>query len=112
MFQLEAINNYQKPDTEGIVANVKISTKAGKLLYNLQPELRHYRARQETTTEVALKMNLREDVYVVLAGTDDTGQRASLKIFLNPLQVWLWFGVIIMIVGTLLALIPQKQNNP
>lgn len=109
-FKLDSISDYRNADTEGVVADVAVLDKSGSELYNLNPELRYYIAKQETTTEVALKMGVREDVYVVLAGTDDTGQRASLKIFINPLQVWLWFGAIIMVLGTLLALIPVQRR--
>ena len=110
-FRLNSVNEYRDADIEGIRAEVAVLDKSWKQLYKLSPELRYYITKQETTTEVALKMDLREDVYVVLAGTDETGQRASLKIFINPLQVWLWFGAIIMILGTLLALIPVRRNT-
>lgn len=109
-FKLASISDYRNKDTEGIIADVAVLDKSGAELYKLTPELRYYITKQETTTEVALKMGVREDVYVVLAGTDDTGQRASLKIFINPLQVWLWFGALIMIFGTLLALIPAPRT--
>jgi cytochrome c-type biogenesis protein CcmF len=109
-FKLDAISDYRNADTEGVVADVAVSDRSGIELYKLKPELRYYITKQETTTEVALRMGVREDVYVVLAGTDDTGQRASLKIFINPLQVWLWFGAIIMVLGTLLALIPVHRK--
>ena len=74
----------------------------------LEPQLRRYLRNQESTTEVALKMGLKNDLYLVLAGLDDTGTRASFKVFINPLQVWLWFGVLIMIMGTLLIITDRK----
>jgi cytochrome c-type biogenesis protein CcmF len=75
------------------------------------PELRMYKRKKETTTEVSLRMGLREDVYLVLAGTDDTGTRAAFKLFINPLQVWLWFGTMIMLVGTMVVLVPARARE-
>ncbi|MBN8551113.1 MAG: heme lyase CcmF/NrfE family subunit [Deltaproteobacteria bacterium] len=80
--------------------------KNDELLGTLKPELRLYKRNKETTTEVALRMGLREDVYLVLAGLDDSGERAAFKLFINPLQVWLWFGTVIMILGTVIVMIP------
>jgi cytochrome c-type biogenesis protein CcmF len=75
----------------------------------LEPELRFYPKNQETTTEVALNMSPKEDLYLVLAALDDTGNKASLKIFINPLQVWLWYGAIIMVFGGIVVAWPAKK---
>jgi cytochrome c-type biogenesis protein CcmF len=50
---------------------------------------------------------VREDVYLVLAGLDETGTRAALKLFINPLQMWLWVGIVIMVAGSAVVIIPQ-----
>jgi cytochrome c biogenesis factor len=55
-------------------------------------------------------MGHREDVYLVLAGLDETGTRASMKIFINPLQVWLWYGTIIMIIGGIVVAVPVART--
>jgi cytochrome c-type biogenesis protein CcmF len=74
----------------------------------LKPEMRLYTLKGENTSEVALAMGLREDVYLVLAGVSEGGKEAYLKVFINPLQIWLWIGVIVMIIGTLIALPPPR----
>jgi cytochrome c biogenesis factor len=50
---------------------------------------------------------MREDVYLVLAGIDDSGTRGAFKVFINPLQVWLWFGAMVMLAGTVVVLLPE-----
>jgi cytochrome c-type biogenesis protein CcmF len=74
----------------------------------LEPELRRYNRNGESTTEVALKMGLKNDLYLILAGLNETGDRASFKVYINPLQVWLWFGVLIMLLGTLIIVTDKK----
>jgi cytochrome c-type biogenesis protein CcmF len=76
----------------------------------LTPELRFYRKNKETTTEVALRMGQREDVYLVLAGIDETGTKASMKVFINPLQVWLWYGALIMVFGGIVVAVPVGRS--
>jgi cytochrome c-type biogenesis protein CcmF len=47
------------------------------------------------------------DLYVVYEGTNpDTGQ-PIIKAFLNPLVGWIWAGLVVIVVGTLFALVPN-----
>ena len=48
-----------------------------------------------------------EDVYVVLTGYDLDSGLANLRIYLNPLILWVWVGFLILAFGTLVCLIPQ-----
>jgi cytochrome c-type biogenesis protein CcmF len=48
-----------------------------------------------------------EDVYVVLTGYDLDSGLANLRIYLNPLILWVWVGFLILAFGTLMCLIPQ-----
>ena len=82
----------------------------GEKLTQLLPELRFYFRNKENTTEVALYHSWKNDLYVVLAGLDDSGKRAALKVFINPLQLWLWVGAIIMIFGTVIVILPASQR--
>jgi cytochrome c biogenesis factor len=56
-------------------------------------------------------MGSREDVYLVLAGLDETGSKASMKVFINPFQIWLWYGAIIMIIGSVIVIVPVSRNT-
>ncbi len=105
---LDGLEQAVNQNYESLSATTTVSSLgSGKEIGKLNPELRLYLRNKETTTEVALRMGLREDVYLVLAGTDESGSRAAFKVFINPLQVWLWIGVIIMVCGTAVVLIPS-----
>jgi cytochrome c-type biogenesis protein CcmF len=81
--------------------------KGGKQIATLYPEQRFYKASQQTSTMVANRSTMREDLYLVYEGRNlDTG-RPIIKAHLNPLVMWIWVGVWIMIAGTVIALIPN-----
>jgi cytochrome c-type biogenesis protein CcmF len=106
-FHEERTKNY-----EAVQAHVTVhSAKDDSVLAVLAPELRFYPKNKETTTEVALRMGSREDVYLVLAGVDETGTKASLKLYINPLQIWLWYGAIIMVVGGFIVAVPIPRTS-
>ena len=81
--------------------------KGGKQIATLNPERRFYKASQQTSTMVANRSTPQEDLYVVYEGQNlDTG-KPIIKVHLNPLVMWIWIGVWIIIVGTVVALIPN-----
>ena len=47
------------------------------------------------------------DVYLVYEGKNDTTGRPIIKAHLNPLVPWIWIGLIIMVFGTIVALVPN-----
>jgi cytochrome c-type biogenesis protein CcmF len=62
----------------------------------------------EPTTEVALRRGFANDLYLVLADFGVDTQQAHLQITVNPLVNWLWFGVGVMIIGVIIALLPER----
>ena len=105
--KLENIYGENEANYQAIYAVLTISdTKSGEVLNHMKPELRSYFRNNETTTEVALRTTLRDDLYIVLAGVEEGGKTASFKMFINPFQVWLWIGAIIMLIGSLVVIVP------
>ena len=82
-------------------------SKGGKELFQMTPEKRFYLASGQPQTMVAIHSVPGWDLYVVYEGTNpDTGQ-PIIKAFLNPLVGWIWLGVAVIALGTLIALVPS-----
>jgi cytochrome c-type biogenesis protein CcmF len=81
--------------------------KGGQQIDTLYPERRFYKASQQTATMVANHSTLKEDLYVVYEGLNQDTGRPILKVHVNPLVNWLWIGVITMILGTIMAMLPN-----
>jgi cytochrome c-type biogenesis protein CcmF len=60
----------------------------------------------EPSTEVGIMSDLREDIYVVYAGSIGGTERANFAITINPLVWWVWAGGAILVFGGLLAMWP------
>lgn len=85
-------------------------TKNGKPLGTLTPEKRYYSASEQPTTEVALRSTLVEDLYTVFAGMTDDQQRAVIQLYLNPLVAWVWIGTLVLVFGTIVAILPDEHG--
>ncbi|MBM3778088.1 MAG: heme lyase CcmF/NrfE family subunit [Acidimicrobiia bacterium] len=62
----------------------------------------------DPTTEVAIYRSLAEDLYLVQAGADAGSQTTSMRIVVNPLVNWIWFGFGVLALGTGIALLPEQ----
>jgi cytochrome c-type biogenesis protein CcmF len=96
-------------DTEYALLDV---FKGNKRITQLAPERRFYQASQTSSTMVALHSTLASDLYVIYEGKNPDTDRPIIKAFLNPLMNWIWIGVLIVVAGTFLALVPNLKRTP
>ena len=47
------------------------------------------------------------DLYLVYEGINETTGRPIIKAHVNPMVPWIWTGLIVMVFGTILALVPN-----
>ncbi len=79
-------------------------------LSRLTPEHRTFKASMQGTTIVANHSTLKEDLYVIYAGKNPETGHPIIKAFINPLVSWLWIGVLVVIFGTGVCLVPNAQT--
>jgi len=89
--------------SESAIVNV---FQDGKKIDTMYPERRFFKASQQTATIVANRSTLKEDLYLVYTGNSENG-RPILKAHINPLVMWFWIGVWVLIAGTGIALVPN-----
>ncbi|HKV64391.1 MAG TPA: heme lyase CcmF/NrfE family subunit [Candidatus Acidoferrum sp.] len=75
----------------------------------LYPEKRKFSTTEENGTMVAIRSTLQEDLYVVFAGMSPDTQLPVVHAYLNPLVKWLWFGGVVVVFGTLVAMLPNRR---
>jgi len=80
--------------------------KNGKKLFQMTPEKRIYLASEQPQTMVAIHSVPGWDLYVVYEGTNPDSGQPIIKAFLNPLVGWIWAGVVFIVFGTFVALVP------
>lgn len=84
--------------------------KDNKQIMLLYPEKRQFQGNEQAAgTMVAIYSTLREDLYVVYAGMDPEANLPVIHAFLNPLVKWIWLGGVWVVMGTLLALMPNRR---
>ena len=84
--------------------------KGGKQIATMTPERRFYKASRQASTMPDIRSTLDEDLYLVFEGLNPANGHPILKAHLNALVMWIWIGVWIMLIGTLLALVPSATS--
>ncbi|MFC1556204.1 heme lyase CcmF/NrfE family subunit [candidate division KSB1 bacterium] len=84
-------------------------TRDGTPVTNTHVQRRYYFASEQTVSELAVHSTMKEDVYIVFSGIDSQSGKAVLQSKVNPLVMWVWIGSIVLVLGTMLAMTPNRK---
>ena len=82
-------------------------TRDGAAVTELTPSKRLYDAPRQATTEAAIHVAWRGDLYVVLGDAQQDGSHA-IRLYFNPLVRFIWLGSILMFLGGALSLSDRR----
>jgi cytochrome c-type biogenesis protein CcmF len=101
---------FDTPDGRNVARAVLSIFKDGQFVGELHPRRDYYFESQQQMTIPGVRSTLEGDLYIILAEwMEISTQNATLKVYINPLVNWLWFGGIVFILGTLVAAWPEKD---
>jgi cytochrome c-type biogenesis protein CcmF len=101
-----------KPNYGSEWAMIKVYRR-GKQVTTMYPERRFYKASQQTQTIPTIYATWKQDLllvrdlYVVYEGVNQDTGRPIIKAHLNPMVPWIWIGLVVMVFGTITALVPN-----
>jgi cytochrome c-type biogenesis protein CcmF len=87
--------------------------RGGRQITTMYPERRFYKSSGQPQTLPRIYPSFKEDfllvtdLYLVYEGINETTGRPIIKAHLNPMVPWIWTGLIVMVFGTILALVPN-----
>src|SRR5881275_905231 len=104
------VSQYDALNRQVTAATLEIG-RDGKRLGVLTTEKRQHvdglgRPTFQPSTEVGIRSDLREDLYVVLGGVVNGTEQAVFRFTINPLVWWVWYGGMIVAVGGLIVMWP------
>ena len=116
-FVLQNIREEERPNHYAWIADLHVSDASGKEIVMLHPEKRIYfhrnpdPERRQPHSELDIYSTMKQDIYSIFNSVDLENGVAYLKIMINPLVNWVWFGGFIFVLGTLVALWPPKKGK-
>jgi cytochrome c-type biogenesis protein CcmF len=126
-FEYERLIHTSDDHKDAVTAEVSIFHAGKKIDMAYPAKWDYHKGEGQATTEVAIVVRAgvvdvvrgdtvvaRElgevfgnDVYLVLTGYDLDAGLANLRVYINPHILWVWAGIMILLLGTLVCLIPQ-----
>jgi cytochrome c-type biogenesis protein CcmF len=77
----------------------------------LTPQREFYKAANQAVGRVDIRHSLNEDLYVNFAGIDGNNVPV-VEAYLFPLVNWIWIGALVLLGGTLVTLLPDRDQGP
>jgi cytochrome c-type biogenesis protein CcmF len=101
------VNDGETADYQVSHASLEVS-KDGRVIGQLEPEVRFYKNSQQQNSIVGIRRRLNEDLYVNFSGVLPDNSKATFQLYTFPLVSWIWIGYWVLLFGTLICLISGK----
>jgi cytochrome c-type biogenesis protein CcmF len=85
-------------------------TNGGAAPRHLTPAKKFYPQEQSPIAHVDYRLGLMEDLYLVLGDFAQDGSHATVKVQVNRMVSWIWIGGLILTLGTVLAILPERKK--
>ena len=96
------------PNYIALQGNFDIFDNKKKRIIKLNPENRFYPVSNSSTTEASIHTNLLRDLYMVM-GDGDLNKGWVIRIYYNPLVIWIWIGVFVIFIGGIFTTIKNVK---
>jgi cytochrome c-type biogenesis protein CcmF len=107
--QYESLNRIVSAATVQVAKN---GTPAGIMTSEKRQHVDSFnRPTFEPSTEVGIRSNLQEDIYIVFAGAVNGTEEAVYRFNLNPLVSWVWIGGLVLTLGGVLTMWPGSGRR-
>jgi cytochrome c-type biogenesis protein CcmF len=106
--RLDGLTAGERPTHILVYANLAAS-RGGKPLAELTPGQRFYPNQQSPFASVDARYRPTEDLYVILSAFERDGSSATIKVLINPMISWIWIGGVIILLGVIVAVLPERR---
>ncbi len=105
-----SLAEFDTEDGRNVARAVVEVSRNGRVLGELYPRRDYYYAQQQAMTIPGVRSTMEDDFYIILVDWEPIStNRATFKLYHNPLVNWLWIGGFVFILGTMVATWPDKD---
>jgi len=104
--QFEGLKGSQQPTHYRVEAAFRLFNE-GHDLGVFGPALKFFPSQQSPVGRAVFRSTLKEDLYLILSGFSELQEnRATLKVLVRPMVVWIWLGGFVIALGTVICISP------
>jgi cytochrome c-type biogenesis protein CcmF len=107
--RFDGVEDVLGPNYTAQRATVTVS-RNGKFIARMAPEKRNFPVEGQVITDAAIRTTILSDLYIVLGDARDNG-RFVLRVYVNPLAPFIWFGAALIALGGVLGLLARLHER-
>jgi cytochrome c-type biogenesis protein CcmF len=109
--RFDSVNAVREPHRDVVAASFT-AMRGDRDLGTIVPRTNFYRQARtpEPIATPAVRSFIDEDLYMTLMSFDPGGEHATVRVIVNPGVPWLWIGGMIIGLGAILAVAPQRRR--
>ena len=102
--RLQSVWGREEPQRSVIGATLDVLGENGAVEASIQPRMNFYRVSDQPVPTPDVRSGLTGDLYVNLMAFDPNGANATVKVIVEPLVPWIWFGGMVMMLGAFIGM--------
>ena len=102
--QLKNVWGREEPQRSVIGATLNVLGKNNEVIGTLEPRMNYYRVSDQPVPTPDVRSSIRGDLYANLMAFESNGANATVKVIVEPLVPWIWFGGLVVVIGALIGL--------
>jgi cytochrome c-type biogenesis protein CcmF len=101
----------QTSEKFALIGTFAVTGGSGEDLGTIRAEQAEFTG-QQRVTEVGMRSTLASDLYIVMSNVDPSKRIATVTLFHEPGVFWIWAGMVIVVLGGILAAWPWRTDRP
>jgi cytochrome c-type biogenesis protein CcmF len=104
----------EEPQRSVIGATLEVLGKNSAVIGTLQPRMNFYHVSDQPVPTPDVRSSVAGDLYVNLMAFDQNGANATVKVIVEPLVPWIWFGGLVIVIGAVIGMFhgTRKRDRP
>jgi cytochrome c-type biogenesis protein CcmF len=104
----------EEPQRSVIGATLEVLGRNSAVIGTLQPRMNFYHVSDQPVPTPDVRSSVSGDLYVNLMAFDQNGANATVKVIVEPLVPWIWFGGMVIVIGAVIGMFhgTRKRDRP
>jgi cytochrome c-type biogenesis protein CcmF len=102
--RLKNVWGREEPQRSVFGATLDVVGKDGAAIATIEPRMNYYHVSDQPVPTPDVRSSIKGDLYVNLMAFEPTGANATVKVIVEPLVPWIWFGGFVIVVGAIIGM--------
>jgi cytochrome c-type biogenesis protein CcmF len=110
--RLKNVWGREEPQRSVIGATLDVLAKNGAVVGTIEPKMNYYKVSDQPVPTPDVHSSVRGDLYANLMAFEPSGANATVKIIVEPLIPWIWFGGLVVVIGAVIGMFYGGRRKP